>query len=108
MQNMLIVVIVVLRIRCNHYLKLSENQVLEGQKGLKLRFKYSGNVVFLTLKRLPNWCFGAQKQFVVSKQLSYCFKETIRFDVKNLFASRPVSRLIRWYNKPGDVTKEFW
>ena len=24
------------------------------------------------------------------------------------FASRPPSRLIRWYNKPGDTTKEFW
>ena len=24
------------------------------------------------------------------------------------FASRPVSRLIKWYNKPGDITKEFW
>ena len=34
-------------------------------------------------------------------------KETIGFDVKNLFASRPRSCLIRWYNKPGDIiTKE--
>ena len=24
------------------------------------------------------------------------------------FASRPVSRLIKWYNKAGDITKEFW
>ena len=30
------------------------------------------------------------------------------FDVKASFASRPVSRLIRWYNKPGDITKGFW
>ena len=36
------------------------------------------------------------------------FKETIGFDVKASFASPPVSRLIRWYNKPDDITKEFW
>ena len=47
-------------------------------------------------------------QFVIFKPSSYCFEETIEFDVKVLFASRPVSRLIRWYNKPGDITKEFW
>ena len=46
-------------------------------------------------------------QFVIFKLLSYCFKETIRFDVKASFASRPVSRLIRWYNKPCDKTKNF-
>ena len=33
-------------------------------------------------------------QFVVFKLLSFCFKETIGFDVKASFASRPVSRLI--------------
>ena len=42
-------------------------------------------------------------QFVVFKPLSYCFEETIGFHVKASFASRPVSRLIRWYNKPGDI-----
>ena len=47
-------------------------------------------------------------QSVIFKPLSYCFEETIGFDVKASFASRPVLRLIRWYNKPGDVTKEFW
>ena len=36
------------------------------------------------------------------------FKETIGFDVKASFASPPVSRLIRWYNKPDEITKEFW
>ena len=45
---------------------------------------------------------------VIFKQLSYCFEETIEFDVKALFASRPASRPIRWYNKPGDIAKEFW
>ena len=44
-------------------------------------------------------------QFVIFKPLSYCFQETIGFDVKASFASRPVSRLISWYNKPGDITK---
>ena len=35
------------------------------------------------------------RQVVIFKPLSYCFKETIGFDVKASFASRPVSRLIR-------------
>ena len=38
-------------------------------------------------------------QFVIFKPLSYSFKETIGFDVKASFTSRPVSRLISWYNK---------
>ena len=42
------------------------------------------------------------------KPLSYCFKETIGFDVKGSFASRPESRLISWYNEPGDITKKCW
>ena len=33
-------------------------------------------------------------QFVIFNPLSYCFEEIIGFDVKALFASRPVSRLI--------------
>ena len=36
-----------------------------------------------------------RKQFVIFKPLSYCFEETIGFDVKASFASRPVSRLLR-------------
>ena len=32
-------------------------------------------------------------QFVIFKRLSYCFKETIGFDVNVSFASRPLSRL---------------
>ena len=48
-----------------------------------------------------------EKQFVIFKPFSYCFEETIEFDVKFSFASRPVSRLIWWYNKRGDITKEF-
>ena len=34
-------------------------------------------------------------EFVILKSLSYCFEETIGFDVTTSFASRPVSRLIR-------------
>ena len=34
-------------------------------------------------------------QFVIFKPLSYCFKETIRFDVKATFVIRPTSRLIK-------------
>ena len=33
--------------------------------------------------------------FVIFKPLSYCFEETIGYDVKASFASRPLSRLIR-------------
>ena len=39
-----------------------------------------------------------KEQFAFFKRLSYCFEETIGFDVKVSFASRPVSRLISWYN----------
>ena len=46
-------------------------------------------------------------QFVIFNPLSYCFKEMIGFDVKASFASRPVLRLTRWYNKPGDITIDF-
>ena len=34
-------------------------------------------------------------QFLIFKPLSYCFEETIGFDVKTSFASCPLSRLIR-------------
>ena len=47
-------------------------------------------------------------QFVIFKPLSYCFEESIRFNVKASFLSRPLSRLIRWYNKPRDITTQFW
>ena len=35
------------------------------------------------------------EQFVIFKPLSYCFKETIGFDVRTSFANCPLSRLIR-------------
>ena len=53
-------------------------------------------------------CAQSYFQFVIFKPLSYYFKETIGFDAKSSFESRPLSRLISWYNKPGDITKEFW
>ena len=34
-------------------------------------------------------------QFVIFKPLNYCFEETIGFDVKASFTSRPVLRLTR-------------
>ena len=55
------------------------------------------------IMRISQFSFN---QFVISKPLSYCFKETIGFNVKASFASRPLSRLIRWYNRPGDITKK--
>ena len=36
------------------------------------------------------------------------FRRSNRVWRKASFSSRPVSRLIRWYIKPGDLTKEFW
>ena len=41
-------------------------------------------------------------QFAIFNPLSYCFEETIGFDVKASFTTRPMSPLI----KPGDITKE--
>ena len=46
--------------------------------------------------------------FVIFEPLSYCFEEKIGFDEKASFTSRPLSRLISWYNKLCDITKEFW
>ena len=51
---------------------------------------------------------GWKNQFVIFKLLSCCLEEIIGFGVKTSFASCQLSRLISWYNKPGDVTKEFW
>ena len=42
---------------------------------------------------------GITNQFAIFKPWSYCFKETVGFDIKASFASRLLSRLIRWYNK---------
>ena len=63
----------------------------------------------LPLKMLI-WCRSEcwSTQFVIFKQLIYYFKETIGFDVRASFASRPESRLMRWHYKLGDITKEFW
>ena len=46
-------------------------------------------------------------QSVIFKPLSYCFEETIGFDVKASFTSRPVSRLISWYNNQVIQQKKF-
>ena len=47
---------------------------------------------------MPGFGPNQPLQFVIFKQLSCCFEETIGFDVKASFASRPVSRLISRYN----------
>ena len=47
-------------------------------------------------------------QFVIFIPLSYCFEKAIGFEVKATFVSRPMLHLIRWYNKPGDITKACW
>ena len=41
------------------------------------------------------WGVGIAKQFVIFKPLSYCFEETLGFDVKASFASRPEPYLTR-------------
>ena len=50
---------------------------------------------------LECYMHGSSIQFVVFKQLSYCFKETIEFDKKTSFARSSVSFLI----KSGDIIK---
>ena len=58
-----------------------------------------------------NWKHGDGKRtrrtkincFAIFRLPSYCVEETIEFDVKALFVSRPVSRLV----KPSDITKNF-
>ena len=53
------------------------------------------------LKIIGSWLWYRNKfekltfQLVIFKPLSYCFKETLGFDVKVSFASRPVLHLIR-------------
>ena len=59
-------------------------------------------ISLVTEKRL---CEQNDSHYVTFRDV---FEETIGFNVKASFASRPVSRLIRWYNKPDDITKEFW
>ena len=39
--------------------------------------------------------YSALGQFLIFKPFSYCFEETMGFDVKPSFASRPLSRLTR-------------
>ena len=50
---------------------------------------------------------GTVSQFVIFKPLSSCFEETIGFDIKASFASRPVSLLISWYNNQMILQKNF-
>ena len=50
---------------------------------------------------------GTVSQFAIFKPLSYCFEETIGFDIKVSFASRPVSLLISWYYNQVILQKNF-
>ena len=47
------------------------------------------------------------RQFLLFKLRSYCFEETIGFDVKVLFASRLVSRQTRFLRKGYSVPRDF-
>ena len=51
---------------------------------------------------------GRLAQFVIFKPLSYCFEETIGFDVKTSFARRPVSRLIELGNITRNLKKRLF
>ena len=62
-----------------HYRKIENTVMAKGTRKIKIYF------------------------FVIFRLLSYCVEETIVFDVRALFVSRPVSRLV----KPADITKEF-
>ena len=66
------------------------------------------NAYGLTLPALKLVHDYLSNQFVIFEPISYCFKETMGFNIKTSSRSRPVSRLIRWYDKLGDITKEFW
>ena len=50
---------------------------------------------------------GGESFHLIFKPLSYCFEETIVFDVKASFTCRPVSRLISWYNNQVIQQKTF-
>ena len=51
-------------------------------------------VIFKTL----SYCFEETLSYCFEETLSYCFEETKGFDVRALFASRPVSDLMSWYD----------
>ena len=74
-------------------LKSGQKKLFVVTRGLDKLIQYSDFIQDERL-RLPL----SQKtitQFVIFKPLSYCFQETIGFDIKASFASRPESRLIR-------------
>ena len=91
------IVLVFLLLKLSRYMSAIMSVIMLVEKMPKIwyKHKYSCNMS----RTIPVWNF---------KPLSFCFEETIWFDVKASFASRPRSRLIRWYKKPGDITKEFW
>ena len=52
-----------------------------------IEFTHTGDQLFFNFFQRNRRIF----QFVIFKPLNYCFKETIRFDVKALFASHTAS-----------------
>ena len=71
-----------------------------GRRLTGLQFSLFNGSSFL-YNGMTSACFNfCGKQFVIFKPLSYCFEETIRFDVKASFVSRPMSRL------SGDITNQ--
>ena len=66
--------------------------------------KFSGKIeLILIVKNVTKKSFTLSSDNVSFKPLIYCFKETVEYDVKALFARHRVSCLI----KPDDIIKEF-
>ena len=74
----------------DHVLRYFPSQPQRGRPSLPARFAFG------SFQLVPG-CSGSfwLVQFVVFKPPGYCFEETIIFDVKASFISRPMSRLIR-------------
>ena len=66
-----------------------------------LKYPFSASLA----KKIKIFCLSWN---LVTRLMQNFFEERIGFDINTSFSSRLVSRLIRWYKKPGDITKEFW
>ena len=94
--------------RILNWIEYCKKKALNFELTLNCLFKVSYYLLLLARiwyhfhKTLTLYITTHLKQFVIFKPLSYCFKETVGFDVKATFARRPVSGLI----KPGDITKK--
>ena len=82
-------------------------------KNIEVKYWTDPTYSFLLISLiLINWVDKTENvwliEFVIFKPQSYCFRQTIVFDIKTSYASRPLSRLIRLYKKRIDITKKFW